>query len=97
MIIIPDVTFDDAVIDANDGQKFIYSGIGDIAITNILNGVDGKSIKIFGNDTADSDVTLSDTGNINVVSAATLAKAADFIQLTRIDGVWLETNRLINP
>lgn len=97
VIIIPDVTFDDAVIDANDGQKFIYSGIGDIAITNILNGVDGKSIKIFGNDTADSDVTLSDTGNINVVSAATLAKAADFIQLTRIDGVWLETNRLINP
>ncbi|OJX55544.1 MAG: hypothetical protein BGO88_04840 [Flavobacterium sp. 38-13] len=97
VIIIPDVTFDEAVIDANEGQKFVYSGTGDIAITNILNGVDGKSIKIFGNATADSDVTLSDTGNINVVSAVTLAKAADFIQLTRIDGVWLETNRLINP
>lgn len=97
VIMVPDVTFDDSVIDANEGVKFKYVGVADVAITNILNGVEGKSIKIFGNDTADADVTLSDTGNINVVSSVALAKAADFIQLTRVDGVWLETNRLINP
>lgn len=97
VITVPDVTFDDGVIDANEGSKFVLSGSADVAITNIINGVEGKSIKIYGNATAGADVTLSDIGNINVVSAATLADADDFIQLTRVDGFWIETNRSITP
>jgi hypothetical protein len=93
--VIPDVTFDTATVDANGGVAFYYNGAATKAITGILNGVEGKSIKIYGTDAAGVDVTLSDTGNINVASAATLADATDYVQLTLVDGVWIETERLI--
>ncbi len=60
-----------------------------------MNGVPGKTIRIYGTDTASVNVTLSDVGNINVASAATLDTAADYIELTLIDAVWVETKRVI--
>jgi hypothetical protein len=93
--VIPDVTFETATVDANGGVAFYYNGAATKAITGILNGVEGKTIKIYGTDTAGVDVTFSDTGNINVASAATLGAKADFLQLTLVDGVWIETGRLI--
>lgn len=92
---IPDVNFTTAVVDANQGDVFRFIGTADTAITSIINGVEGKSIKIYGTDTAEIEVTLSDVGNINVGAGATLAAAADYIQLTLVDGVWIETERLI--
>jgi hypothetical protein len=93
--VIPDVTFDTATVDANGGVAFYYNGAATKAITGILNGVEGKSIKIFGTNASGVDVTLSDTGNINVASAATLGTVTDYVQLTLVDGVWIETERLI--
>jgi hypothetical protein len=94
--VIPDQTFDTATIDANLGVVFKYSGAATKAITGILNGVEGKSIKIYGTDAVGVDVTiLADTGNINVASAATLGTKADYVQLTLVDGSWIETERLI--
>ena len=94
-VVIADVDYDDATIDANEGVVFKYAGQGDLAITGIINGVEGKSIKIYGNDTEGDDVTLSDVGNINVASQAVLKLATDFVQLTQVDGVWIETGRTI--
>lgn len=93
--VIPDVDFTTGVVDANQGDVFRFIGTADTAITSIINGVEGKSIKIYGTDTVDIEVTLSDVGNINVGAGATLAAAADYIQLTLVDGVWIETERLI--
>ena len=93
--VVSDVNFDTATVDANLGSIFRYNGAATKAITGIQNGVEGKTIKIFGTDTASVDVTFSDTGNINVASAATLLDATDYLQLTLVDGVWIETGRLI--
>ena len=93
--VVLDVNFDTATVDANSGSIFRYNGAATKAITGIQNGVEGKTIKIFGTDTASVDVTFSDTGNINVASAATLLDATDYLQLTLVDGVWVETGRLI--
>ena len=93
--VVADVNFDTATVDANSGSIFRYNGAATKAITGIQNGVEGKTIKIFGTDAVSVDVTFSDTGNINVASAATLLDATDYLQLTLVDGVWVETGRLI--
>ena len=93
--VVSDVNFDTATVDANLGSTFRYNGAATKAITGIQNGVEGKTIRIYGTDTASVDVTFSDTGNINVASAATLLDATDYLQLTLVDGVWVETGRLI--
>ena len=88
--------FDVAILDANLGTEFKYVGVADVTLTNILNGVDGKVIKIFGTDAVDIEVTVADVaGKINVASNAVLADSNDYVELMRIDGVWQEINRSI--
>jgi hypothetical protein len=88
--------FDVAILDANLGTEFKYVGVADVTLTNILNGVDGKVIKIFGTDAVDVDVTVADVaGKINVSNNAVLADSNDYVELMRIDGVWQEINRSI--
>lgn len=93
--VVENINFDSAVIDANEGEVFEFNGSSTTAITEVVNGVPGKTITIYGTDTASVDVTLSTTGNIKVSSAATLDTSADYIQLTLINGVWVETKRVI--
>lgn len=91
-----DKSFDDDVIDANLSSVFNYAGAADVTITGILNGVEGKDIKIYGTDAAGIEVVVQDVaGNIEVASTATLADSNDYIQLTLVDGVWYETKRSI--
>jgi hypothetical protein len=90
-----DVSFTGAALDADMGKIFRYNGTAaTTGLTNIINGVEGQSIKIYGK-AGNAVLTLSDTGNINVVSNATLNDAADVIQLTLVNGTWMETNRTI--
>lgn len=90
-----DIDFSTGVLDAKGGNVFRFAGDATTAITNIINGVEGKSIKIFGTDVALIDVTLSDVGNINVTAAATLGDSNDYVQLTYVNAVWVETGRSI--
>ena len=72
------------------------TGVADTTLANILNGVEGKTIKIYGTDTADVELTVADVANvINVASNAVLADSNDFVQLTYVDGIWNETGRSI--
>nr|WP_317631387.1 hypothetical protein [uncultured Flavobacterium sp.] len=77
-------------VDANDGVEFKNDTGSSIAITNIINGVEGKTIKIVG-----PNVTLSTTGNVQVTSNATLANAGSYVNLTSVGGKWIETKRNI--
>lgn len=86
--------FNTGIIDAKEGSVFRFNGGVTTAITSIINGVEGKSITIYGTDAAGVDVTLSDTGNVNVNSAATLGTAAHNITFTYVNGTWYETNRV---
>ena len=90
-----DINFSTGVLDAKGGSVFRFTGAVTTAITNIINGVEGKSIKIYGTDEALIDVTLSDVGNINVTAAATLGDSNDYVQLTYVNAVWVETGRSI--
>ncbi len=90
-----DKTFNTAIVDVKEGTVFKFNGVATTAITSLINGVDGKTVTIHGTDAVGVDVTLSDVGNVNVASAATLGSAADYIQLTSVNGVWYETKRSI--
>jgi len=89
------VTFDADPIDASLGTEFNYAGVAPLAITEILNGVEGQQVKITGIDGLGTDVTMSTVNNITMASAATLAVAADYVELVLVDGMWIEFNRVI--
>ena len=93
--VVADVDFDAVTIDADLGTTFRFIGTATKTITAIQNGVEGKTIRIYGTDTASVDLIFADAATINVASAATLLDATDYLQLTLVDGVWVETGRLI--
>ncbi|HUI32011.1 MAG TPA: hypothetical protein VLY84_00210 [Dysgonamonadaceae bacterium] len=83
------VNFNTAAIDANEGTDFQFLAGADVVMTEILNGFDGQTITIKG--AAGNTVTVSDVdGNINVGASRVVNGAADFVKLTRVDGVWEE-------
>lgn len=88
-------SFDDEVLDAEVGTEFYFAGEADTTLDEIINGVDGKTIKVFGTDTADVELTIA-TGNSKIVVAtnAVLATKAHFIELINVSGVWYEVSRL---
>jgi hypothetical protein len=89
-----DVDFNTPVIDANDGKVFKFTGTEDTTMTGILNGVEHKTITIYGNATPDADLVLSTGGNISMSSTATLAAATHYVQLMLVDGKWRDIKRL---
>lgn len=91
-----DVNFSGDTIDADDGKVFRFTGTEDTSLADVLNGVEGKSIKIYGNDNLEADLTVATAaGKIAMSSSAVLAVSTDFVQLTKVDGIWRDTNRLI--
>jgi hypothetical protein len=91
-----DIDFNTAVLDAKGGTVFRYTGVASTTLTSIINGVEGKTIKIFGTDAALIDVTVADvTGKIDVQASAVLGDSNDYIQLTYVNGVWVETGKSI--
>ncbi|MDR6844505.1 hypothetical protein [Flavobacterium granuli] len=91
-----DISFTTGVIDSKGGNVFRFTGAVTTAITSILNGVEGKTIKIYGTNAAAVDLTFADVvGNINVIANATLGDTDDYMQLTFVNGVWVETGKSI--
>ncbi len=83
-------------VDAKSGTDFYYTGAASANLAEIINGVDGKTIKIYGNDAAGVSFTVANVaGNVAVSANAVLASKADFIELVRVDGVWMEVSRTI--
>lgn len=95
-VVVPDVNFTSAAINANDGDKFLYTGAATVTVNSILNGVEGKTISIYGTDAAGVTVNVNTVaGLIKMASAAALEDANDYVQVTLVDGVWIETGRSI--
>lgn len=93
--VVADVNFSTSTIDADLGEVFKFNGAVTTAVTFITKGVEGKSIKILGTNALNVDVNFATTQNIVMNSTATLADDNDFVQLTLVDGRWLETERSI--
>ena len=90
-----DIDFTTAVLDSKGGTIFRFTGVADTTITSIINGVEGKTIKIYGTDAVDVELTIADVATINVDTTAVLGKTTDYLQLTVVDGVFVETGRSI--
>lgn len=89
-----DVDYTTAAIDANDGVVFRFDGNAALTVNNIINGVEGKIIKIYGG--AGGAVTINSVaGVISLTGAAVLADGADFLELIKVNGVWIEISRTI--
>lgn len=87
------IEFDTDAIDANDGVKFKYTGAASETLTDILNGVEGTEITIYGQATNTLTVAAV-TGKIVLLStSALLDSATKFIKLQKLDGIWFETSR----
>jgi len=89
------VSYTTGSIDSNDGVEFVYGTTGALTITEILNGVPGQKVRIYGNAAAASNVTINDTTTIEVVSTAVLATATDYVDFVFVDGKWVEFKRVI--
>ena len=90
-------TFTGTVIDSSKASTFNFADSANRTITNIINGVEGKTIRIYGSGGGVS-VTVADVANvIDVNGNAVLADNVSYVQLTLVDGVWIETKRSITP
>jgi hypothetical protein len=91
-----DKTFNTAVVDVKGGTIFKATTTENLTISNLINGVDGKLVTIYGTNASGVAVTIATiTGVIEVASDANLLSKDDYIQLTRVNGVWYEVKRLI--
>jgi len=90
-----DVQFAAGSIDAALGNEFYSTAAANEVLDEILNGVEGQEITIYGPSGAPT-LTINDVaGNINVTAQAVLADAADLITLVKVGGVWYESARTI--
>jgi hypothetical protein len=87
-------SFATPVVDVNEGVDFKFNGSITTAITNIINGVEGKQVTIYGTDTVGVDVTLATTTAIKLDSAITLGTSQHYIILKLVNSVWYEVARL---
>lgn len=93
---VTDVNFEGNSVDASEGGTFRFTGTANETLTDILNGVEGSTVTIYGTDTANVSLTVSDVeGKIDVASNAVLATAAHNITLVKVAGVWYESDRNI--
>src|SRR5690606_23347988 len=60
-----DNSFEDRILDAQVGTEFYFTGAADDTLEEIINGVEGKTIKIFGTDTENVSLTVA-TGNAKI-------------------------------
>jgi|GEM_PF-602414 len=85
------IMFDDVVIDASEGDTFIFEGSDATTLATILNGVPQQVITIKAESGADA---LTITGDdINVGANAVIDDATKEIKLMYLDGVWYEIER----
>lgn len=89
------VTFDNTAIDAANATEFVFDGAEAKALGQIINGVEGKQITIYGNDTA--ELTVSKNEQIAIAANVVLKTADDFITLAFVEGAWYEVSKQVTP
>lgn len=87
--------FAEDVLDITGASQFAYKGEAAATLKEILNGNEGNQIKIFGNDTADADLTIAPNDSIKIEAAVVLKESTHFIELINVGGQWFELNKVI--
>lgn len=87
------ITFDTEVLDVANGSVFYFDGAASDTLENIINGVDGKTIKIFGKNAAETLTLEKANALFSVAADVVLKDATDFIELINVGGVYFEVNK----
>lgn len=86
------VKFTTTSFDYNSGNEFIYKGTSSVTLADILNGTENNTVRIYGQ--ATNTLTVDTVaGKIKTNSAALLNTEAKFIDLVKVDGLWVEMGR----
>jgi hypothetical protein len=81
------IDFTDDSFDANLGLTFAYKGAATATLSGIENGVNGKTIKVYGKTGA--ALTIDDVaGEIVIGTAVVLNADTKYLELIKVDGVW---------
>lgn len=87
------VEFTGTSFDSKLGSEFIYKGTSSVELSDVLNGVEGTEVKIYGQATNTLTVDSVD-GKILVTGGEyVINTAAKYIVLKKFDGIWVEILR----
>lgn len=88
------LNFTGTTIDAKEGSEFLYKGTSSATLTDVLNGIEGAEVKIYGQATNTLTVaTVAGKILITGSTSAVLDTAAKYIVLKKFDGLWIEIVR----
>lgn len=91
--VVEKIFFDDAILDVSTGTEFYFDGEAPETLTSIINGVEGKSITIFGK-SVDEKLTIATTDGISVGTTVELTAEGHYLELINVGGVWYEVNKV---
>lgn len=79
-------------VDYANGNQFTYKGTSSQTLADILNGVEGNTVRIYGQ--ATNTITVNTVaGKIKTNSSYTIDTPQKFIDLVKVGGLWVETGR----
>lgn len=91
------ITFDSEVLDVANGSVFYFDGAAAETLDNIINGVEGKTVKIYGKNATETLTVEASNPLFSVAANVVLKAAADFIELINVGGVYFEVNKQTTP
>src|SRR5690554_24044 len=91
--VVETIKFEDANLDVATGTEFHFDGSEDVTLTDIINGVEGKTIKIFGK-SAEEKLTIASADTISVATTVELTAVTHYLELINVGGVWYEVNKV---
>lgn len=91
------ITFDSEILDVANGSVFYFDGAAAETLDNIINGVEGKTIKIFGKNATETLTVVATNPLFSVAANVVLKAATDYIELINIGGVYFEVNKQVTP
>ncbi len=86
------VEFTGTTINAIDGSTFVYKGTAAATLADILNGLEGTELKIFGQDTNTITVAAV-TDKILLTGSSAVLTQDKFIVLKKFENLWVEISR----
>lgn len=89
------ITFDSEILDVANGSVFYFDGAAADTLDSIINGVEGKTIKIYGKNATETLTVEASNPLFSVAADVVLNAPTDFIELINIGGVYFEVNKVV--
>lgn len=84
------LTFNTEVLDVANGSVFYFDGATAETLDNIINGVEGKTVRIYGKNAVETLTIAKANTLFNVAADVVLDADTKFIDLINVGGVWFE-------